>query len=213
MQKMSRELSAQELSKYSRFLTRVLRHQAKDFGLELEGDGGVALAELVRLPRLSSGKLADPAEVIRQLVQSDAKGRFALYEKNGREYVRATQGHSIALAAPVLERVTDANGSELGLGLGVAVHGTFLSKWAAIAQSGLCRMQRQHIHFAPVEANEFKSGIRANAQVLVYVDVRRAMADGIEFFVSANKVILSPGDANGYIKPEYFKQVKFLADK
>ena len=32
-------------------------------------------------------------------------------------------------------------------------------------------------------------------QILVYVDVARAMAAGIEFYVSANGVVLSPGNS------------------
>jgi RNA:NAD 2'-phosphotransferase (TPT1/KptA family) len=41
-------------------------------------------------------------------------------------------------------------------------------------------------------------------QVLVYVDLPRALADGIPFFESANGVLLSSG-VDGRIGPEYIR--------
>ena len=33
------------------------------------------------------------------------------------------------------------------------------------------------------------------------------VADGIKFFKSANGVILTPGDEQGFLKPKYFKKI------
>lgn len=43
-------------------------------------------------------------------------------------------------------------------------------------------------------------------QVHIYLDVSKAMADGITFFVSLNNVILSSGK-EGFIGPQYFSKV------
>jgi 2'-phosphotransferase len=51
------------------------------------------------------------------------------------------------------------------------------------------------------------SGSRKNAQVFIYVDLARALADGIQFYKSANGVILSPGNANGVLEPKYFLRI------
>ena len=81
-------------------------------------------------------------------------------------------------------------------------------------RDGLSRMGREHIHFAPLPAGWRSaggarpvSGMRANCEVLVRVDVASAMRGGIEFYLSDNGVVLSPGDGAGVIPPRYFSEV------
>lgn len=70
-------------------------------------------------------------------------------------------------------------------------------------------MKRNHIHFAkglPTDA-DIISGVRSNAQVFIYIDLNKALADNIQFYESENGVVLSPGDPTGYLKPKYFLKV------
>ena len=89
------------------------------------------------------------------------------------------------------------------------VHGTSFKAWNDIQKTGLSRMKRNHIHFAAGElgADGVISGMRSSAQVYIYIDVHSAMKNGIQFFRSANNVILSPGNADGIIESQYFKTV------
>lgn len=89
------------------------------------------------------------------------------------------------------------------------IHGTYKKHWFKIRAEGLNRMSRNHIHFAtglPFD-KEVISGIRRNVEVFIYIDVPKALAAGIKFYQSTNGVVLSPGDANGVIKPDYFLKV------
>ena len=55
-----------------------------------------------------------------------------------------------------------------------------------------------------------KSGIRkgySRPDILIYLDIEKAIKDGIEFYVSKNGVILSPGNQDGIIDVRYFKDV------
>jgi 2'-phosphotransferase len=127
--------------------------------------------------------------------------------------IRATQGHSIKTvdAASFLEPLSLSDESKLP---DTVVHGTFHATWPAILQSGGLRcMGRNHIHFATgpslesvlathtddVPQGESKpdsgviSGMRRDAQVLIYIDVRKALAAGVPFWRSENGVILSEG--------------------
>jgi 2'-phosphotransferase len=128
--------------------------------------------------------------------------------------IRATQGHSIKAvdAASFLEPLSLSNESKLP---DTVVHGTFHSTWPLILQSGGLRcMGRNHIHFATgpslesvlavhgkdvaqenCKSDESRviSGMRRDAQVLIYIDVRKALAAGIPFWRSENGVILSEG--------------------
>ena len=73
-------------------------------------------------------------------------------------------------------------------------------------------MGRSHIHFAITEdivkGNTKQSGIRSNCELLIYLDMAKAMADGIDFYMSDNKVVLSEGvGQDGLIEAKYFKKI------
>ncbi|KAJ5236144.1 hypothetical protein N7489_006235 [Penicillium chrysogenum] len=128
--------------------------------------------------------------------------------------IRATQGHSIKTvdAASFLEPLSLSDESKLP---DTVVHGTFHATWPAILQSGGLRcMGRNHVHFATgpslesvlaVNAEDAArskpkpddsrviSGMRRDAQVLIYIDVRKALKAGVPFWRSENGVILSEG--------------------
>ncbi|PWY73819.1 hypothetical protein BO94DRAFT_538864 [Aspergillus sclerotioniger CBS 115572] len=129
--------------------------------------------------------------------------------------IRATQGHSIKSveAAHLLEKLTLEGKDKLP---GTVVHGTYHSAWPAIVASGGLRcMGRNQVHFATgpgveevlgqldqnKEGNGDKgkviSGMRRDAQVLVYVDLERALKAGCPFWRSENGVILSEGMSVG----------------
>lgn len=53
-----------------------------------------------------------------------------------------------------------------------------------------------------------RSGMRATASVLVWVDVRRAMDEGgLEWWVSGNGVVLTEGDGEGMVGLEFVRRV------
>ncbi|KAL4890773.1 KptA family-domain-containing protein [Aspergillus ambiguus] len=130
--------------------------------------------------------------------------------------IRATQGHSMKSveAAAFLEKLTLEDESKLPT---TVVHGTFHPAWPAIlASGGLRSMGRNQIHFASgpsldealaqltsannqprTEGSGVISGMRRDAQVLIYIDLRRALAAGCPFWRSENGVILSEGMAQG----------------
>ena len=48
------------------------------------------------------------------------------------------------------------------------------------------------------------SGIRANCEVLVYIDLMRAVKDGIRFYRGEDGVLWSDGNKEGFIPPKLF---------
>ncbi|KAG8835595.1 hypothetical protein FRC17_002187 [Serendipita sp. 399] len=118
----------------------------------------------------------------------------------GTWYIRANQGHSLKVEELELKEIQDA--SEIP----VAIHGTTLEAWKAIAQRGLSVMGRNHAHLASgmVGQSGVISGMRKSSQVLIYIDTERAIGDGIKFFLSQNGVILTPGNEEGFLPKEYF---------
>lgn len=50
--------------------------------------------------------------------------------------------------------------------------------------------------------------MRKSSQILIFIDVKTALEDGIAFFLSDNGVILTEGDQDGFLKPKYFSKVE-----
>jgi 2'-phosphotransferase len=138
--------------------------------------------------------------------------------------IRANQGHSIKVDVEgLLTPITE----EAGNVPETVVHGTDDRAWSLILKSGgLRRMGRNHMHFASGLPTGFKalaidtasaeekeaapviSGMRKNSSVLVYIDVKAALAAGIKFYVSENGVILTEGNEQGALSYEFFKRVE-----
>jgi 2'-phosphotransferase len=49
--------------------------------------------------------------------------------------------------------------------------------------------------------------MRTTSEVLIYIDMEGAIAAGLPFEISANNVVLSPGNPQGYIPTSFFKAV------
>lgn len=178
--------------KQSKRLSYLLRHGAQKEGLAITAEGFVLITDLIKKsPDLS-------VEIINEIAERDEKNRFFI--KDG--LIRANQGHSMQVQVE-MKLITDP--SEIP----TIIHGTFKSNWESIKSSGLKRMTRQHIHFAVgmVGENGVISGMRKSCNLFIWVDARKCMDDGIQFYRSANNVILSPG-IDGVIDFKYFESVK-----
>ncbi|SNX87689.1 related to TPT1 - tRNA 2`-phosphotransferase [Melanopsichium pennsylvanicum] len=92
------------------------------------------------------------------------------------------------------------------------VHGTYKDAWESILSSGgLKRMTRNHIHLAKGKFGQAGviSGMRKSANRLIYIDIKTAIADGIEFLLSSNGVVLTPGAKGiGVLSIRYFTKVE-----
>ncbi|OQR96242.1 tRNA 2'-phosphotransferase 1-like [Achlya hypogyna] len=195
--------------RFSKRLTYVLRHGAEKMRLPISSDGFVPLAAIFGMREFAKFSLAD----LERIVALDSKQRFSL-EKEAADpakwRIRANQGHSIQAVADadLLTPVTDPEGL-------VCIHGTYLRHWESIFHQGLCRMTRNHIHFAAGEVgeNEVISGMRTSVQIKIYIDVAKVIGDHIPVYRSANNVILCAGvGEKGVLSRKYFSKVLRVRD-
>ncbi|KAI8388065.1 phosphotransferase KptA/Tpt1 [Radiomyces spectabilis] len=180
----------------SKTLSYILRHGAVKEKLNMRSDGYVALNELLARPKLKGVT----QEQVEHVVKTNDKQRFHLKCEDDQWWIRANQGHSLKVKDMDLELLTDP--------LETCIHGTKLVHWNAIKNEGLHKMGRNHIHFSiglPADASVI-SGMRSNSEVFIYIDMAKAMADGIKFYRSSNKVILTEG-VDGTLQPTYFARV------
>jgi len=194
---------AKDRVRLSKALSWLLRHNAEKEGLVFLEGGFLPVQEVLKHKRFRGGGYT--LEDVQAVVAECPKQRFSLKtSQEGALLIRANQGHSISTVEVDLEEVVDPSQTP------VVIHGTYLRNWDAIKTGGLSRMTRNHIHFSAGEPGQdgVISGMRKTADLKIYMDMSKAMAAGLRFFRSANNVILSPGDSNGIIQPEFFSKVK-----
>ena len=52
------------------------------------------------------------------------------------------------------------------------------------------------------------SGMRSSCEIVIEVNIVKAVYNKVPFFISTNKVILSPGLKDGSLLPNYFRTVQ-----
>ena len=213
----------------SKYLTKILRHEAANVGLFIDEHGWVDLDQLIAhiqsIPSLdgclvravlacnmdgtiseSDVREAAPLstkDLILSIVDDDEKGRFEL--STLKTMIRATQGHSIKKVDPDLRVISAEEGSIM-----TAIHGTTSTNLSKItAANGVSRMSRNLIHMigTPPEKGKVKSGYRSSCDRLIWINVPKAMRQGIKFYQSKNDVILSPGNEEGKIPTDCFLKI------
>ena len=189
----------------SKDLSFTLRHGAPKQGLKIRSDGFIKMSELLAHPKYKSQTLENNTRIVNE---SD-KQRFLIEEIDDELYIRANQGHSLDVKVQIkqilsLDEIPQSEG---------VIHGTYQKLWPLIKKSGLKKITRQHIHFAiglPSDDGVI-SGMRKTCDMVIFFDLAAAIADGVEFFLSENLVILSPG-VDGVLDPKYFSHVLSYPD-
>ena len=199
------------MSHLSKALTTLLRHRATKVGLAIRPDGFCQVSEVLRSQDIRN--LGATIEDVVHMVRDSNKQRLELRTENAQLLVRAAQGHSMPEVQDdlLLRRlsVDDSNLPEL------CVHGTFNKHLPSILRlwliTGGTRYSRNHVHFTPYEPDDSRiiSGVRSGSEVAIYIDLHRGLRHGVPFFISTNRVILSPG-IEGVIAADYILKLRDL---
>ncbi|KAG0698236.1 KptA family-domain-containing protein [Suillus ampliporus] len=194
----------------SKSLSWLLRHGAKNAGLDMREDGYAKVSDVLSNAMFRDLNFSQLQEIVRQ----DQKQRFHLLSEPRTPdspsdiwWIRANQGHSLKTVTLDMQPIKSA------LDVPMAVHGTTLSAWEFIVTQGLSKMNRNHIHLAQgIPGDNVMSGMRNSSQILIFVDVQKALDAGILFYLSANGVVLTDGD-EGFLSPTYFQRVELAKSR
>ncbi|UJB17943.1 MULTISPECIES: RNA 2'-phosphotransferase [Lysobacter] len=178
-------MTAVSLTKTSKFLSLVLRHEPEAIGLTLDANGWADIEELIDLAN-ASGKPVTRA-LIDEVVRDNDKQRFAISEDGLR--IRANQGHSIEvdLALTALEPPA------------TLYHGTATRFAKSIRNLGLVKQSRQHVHLSSDQATAIKVGSRHGKPLVLKIRSGEMHARGLAFFRSENGVWLTEAVAAEFI--------------
>lgn len=197
-----RELKHTPATRLSHKLSSILRHGNDDFKqILIDNSGWVDIDYLLKKSNFCIKNNVTRSS-IESVVKACPKQRFKIEDNK----IRATQGHSIPVGDSELEIMT----LEKAKTYDFVVHGTYYKSIGVILQSGLNKMSREHIHLTAsdkVDGVDVISGFRTSCQVLIYIDIVKAIEAEYKFFVSPNNVVLCAGDKDGCLPVEYFLKV------
>ncbi|XP_057532434.1 uncharacterized protein LOC130810408 isoform X1 [Amaranthus tricolor] len=204
---------ADRIDSLGRLLVRILRHSATKLNLDMRCDGYVNLQDLLKLNMKTRSNFtlsSHSIDEVREAVRIDNKQRLGLVEEDGELWIRANQGHSVksveteSLLKPILSAEE----------IPVCIHGTYKRLLEPILSSGLKRMNRLHVHFSHglPSQGEVISGMRHDVNLLIFIDTKKAMEDGMKFYKSENEVILTEG-FDGVVTPKYFQKIEMWPNR
>lgn len=158
------------LVRLSKFMSLILRHRARDFGLAPDPEGFVPLDALLAVLQTRSDPQITRAYILAVVASSEPK-RF---EGSGERGIRATYGHSRKNVAAVNYAAVEPPP--------VLYHGTRSSALNEIRRRGLKPMQRQYVHLSTtVERARRVASRRTHQPVILVIRAEAAARSGIVF--------------------------------
>ena len=174
------------LKELSKEISYALRHAPWEYELELDEEGFVPIEQL--LHALNENKDYDrpvTKEDLEEIIRTSDKKRHEIVG----DRIRALYGHSVP---QVIKK-------EAGTPPDILYHGTNEFCVEAIAKDGILPMARQYVHMSTdTQMAETVAKRRKGRMVIMRIDAKQAMADGIEFFVGNDRVWLAK-----HIPPQY----------
>jgi 2'-phosphotransferase len=192
-------------NKISRNLSKVLKHDALKLGIHMRRDGYVYIEDLLKL---NIFKNSIDNKTINEVVVNN-KERFEIKVIDELYYLRCRDGHSIKDVIDDDLLYTKLNIKNIPTDL-IVYHITYTSCIDNIISSeGLNKMKRNHIYMYK-DIKNIKNGSRKIHDVIITVDIIKAMMEGIVFYISSSNVVVTKGDKFGYLSKEYFVDIEYL---
>lgn len=159
---------SKDLTKLSKFLALMLRHNPEEFGLSLDEEGFTALEPVWKAIRAKYGNRYDENDLLR-IVEGDERGkkRYEIYQGQ----IRAMYGHSEPeVSYPPAEPPE------------FLYHGTNPKAVAAIRKEGLTSQARQYVHMTTNLSNAVVVAKRRTGNPLILtIRAREAHEAGTVF--------------------------------
>lgn len=167
-----------EMTKISKFLSLVLRHQPEKIGIQLDREGWTDIEKL--LQAIQQQGLSLDLAMLHTLVEQNDKKRFQISENDLQ--IRAVQGHSTASVNRQMQAIQPPT---------VLYHGTASRFLDSIWQQGLLAGQRHAVHLSADIETATTVGQRYGKPVVLSVNTAQMVHDGFEFYQAENGVWLT----------------------
>ena len=165
-----------QITKISKRLSYVLRHQPEAIHLNMDEQGWVNTQQLLENYSEHYDLLTE--ELLQKVVAENDKKRFEFNEDQTK--IRASQGHSIQV-----DLAYEAQEPPEFL-----FHGTATRFINDIRKKGLIKQNRHHVHLSKDEATARNVGTRHGVPVILTIKAKEMHEAGFDFFISTNGVWL-----------------------
>jgi len=177
-------VTSEKLTKLSKHLSYILRHDPGTANLELDEEGFAPLNEVISHLKESGYEWID-LEKIEKLVMESDRNRFEI--DGGR--IRALYGHSVEVQID-----GEFEPPEL------LYHGTSPEVLSSIFENGLKPMRRKYVHLSRGEEEAFNVGKRHHPEpVVLEVWAKKAYLEGVVFYDRGDVVLVE------CVPPEYIE--------
>lgn len=196
----STTIDSKRIGRISRFMSFLLRHGLNERSIKCDTEGYILIDDLMKQPEMKG----ITTDMVHHIVNVNDKKRYTIKTENNNDYIRANQGHSKKIG----ENIDDDSAlTKITTALPLCVHGTNNDAWKDIQNTGLSPMNRKHVHLATGLATDTTvvSGMRKSANVIIYIDMKKAMNRGKTFYMSSNGVVLT----SDTLEPDLFYDVIF----
>ena len=172
--------------KLSKFISLVLRHHPEAAGITLDEHGWADVNEL--LAGINQTGRTISMDILEEIVAADNKQRYSFNER--KTLIRANQGHSILVDVELKEQEPPK----------LLYHGTAERFLKSIQSEGLKPMGRLYVHLSKDPETAYQVGKRHGKPVILQIDSQGMYQDGQKFYLSENKVWLTPKVDIQYLK-------------
>lgn len=177
-------LNKKEQTSVSKFMSLILRHKTKNFGLESDSYGLVLIKDLLKILKKRFPEITQSE--IESVVKNCPKKRFEIKGKR----IRARYGHSLKIdldAKPIKPPQ-------------FLYHGTSPSFVRKIKREGLKPMRRQYVHLSKTIEEAIEVGKRKSNYTIVFkIFAQRAFEKGIQFY-DMGEVVLAESIPREFLK-------------
>jgi putative RNA 2'-phosphotransferase len=176
-------LDNENIVKYSKELSYILRHRPEKYNIELDKQGYAKVTDILKILKINHFELDE-------VVDKNDKKRFA-YSEN-KQLIRASQGHSVkGLKIDYKEIIPPL----------ALYHGTANKVLDLIKFKGIKKMNREYVHLSPDIETATKVAQRHDKNIVILeIDTLTMIRDGFTFWISENNVYLTNDIPFHYIK-------------
>ena len=131
---------------------------------------------------------------LEEIVETNNKKRYEF--SDDKKKIRARQGHSIPVDVELKETTPPD----------VLYHGTATRFLSSILKQGIVKGTRLYVHLSDNVETAEKVGSRHGKPVVLFLDTKRMVADGIKFYLSNNNVWLTE-----YVDSKYIFKIRYCS--
>lgn len=171
-----------DLVKKGKHLAFLLRH---DTEYQFDEHGWREVSDLIKNHGYTMKELEE-------IVETNNKQRYEF--SNDKRKIRARQGHSIPVDVELKETTPPD----------VLYHGTATRFLESIMKQGILKGTRLYVHLSDNLETAEKVGSRHGKPVVLFLDTKQMVEDGIKFYLSNNNVWLTD-----YVDSNYIKKIEY----